>query len=85
MDLKQGRYTFTHNVVLWEIVSFKTFICSIESVIRKGRNFSNFSRKVPRQKKAPHVGTSHQSADCILIADFEKKHDFSLHIAYRKI
>ena len=51
LALKQGRYTFRHNVVLREIVSsLKTFICSIESVVSKEPNFIKFVKKGTKVK-----------------------------------
>ena len=86
LALKQGRYTFRHNVVLREIVSsLKTFICSIESVVSKEPNFIKFVKKGTKvkHKNTPHVGTLHNSADRILIADLDKK--YWLHIAYTEL
>ena len=77
--LKQGRYTFRHDVVLREIVSsLKTFIRSIESVVSKEQNFIKLVKKdiKVKQKKTPRVGTLHQSVYLILIADLDKKYNF---------
>ena len=74
--LKQGRYTFRHDVVFREIVSsLKTFIRSIESVVSKEQNFIKFVKKgiKVKQEKTPHMGTLHQSVYWILIADLDKK------------
>ena len=88
MALKQGRYTFRHDTVLWEIVSsLNTFIGSIESVVSKEQNFIKFVKKGTKvkQKKTPHVGTLHRSVDWILKADSDKKCNFPLHIAYTEL
>ena len=86
--LKQGRYTFRHDVVLRELVSsLNNFIGSIELVVSKEQNFIKFVKKGTKvkQKKTPHVGTLHQSVDWILKADLDKKYNFPLHIAYTEL
>ena len=88
MALKQGRYTFRHDVVLRELVSsLNTFIGSIESVVSKEQNFIKFVKKGTKikQKKTPHVGTLHRSVDGILKADLDKKYNFPSHIAYTEL
>ena len=50
--LKQGRYTFRHDVVLREIVSsLNTFISSIESAVNKEQNFIKFIKKGTKVKQ----------------------------------
>ena len=49
---KQGRYTFRHDGVIWEIVSLlNTFIGSMESVVSKEQNFIKFVKKGQGQTK----------------------------------
>ena len=45
------------------------------------------SRKVPRSNTSKLLmwGTLHSRADCILIADLDKKNNFPLHIAYTEL
>ena len=86
--LKQGRYTFRHDVVLQEIVSsLKFFICSIESVVSKEQNFIKLVKEgtKAKHKKTPHVVILHNSAEWILIADLDKKYNFPLNIAYTEL
>ena len=81
--LKQGRYTFRHDVVLRHIVSsLNTFIASIDLVVSKEQNFIKFVKKgtKTKQKKTPHVGKLHHSVDWILKADLFKKYNFPVHI-----
>ena len=75
-------------MVLPEIVSsLNTFIGSIELVVSKEQNFIKFVKKGTKvkQKKTPHVGTLHHSVDLILKADWDKKYNFPLQIAYTEL
>ena len=84
---KQGRYTFRHEVVLWEIVSsLKNIICSKGLVRSKEQNFKFIKKGTKvKHKKTPHVATLHNSTVWILIADLDKKYNFHLYVIYTEL
>ena len=52
VELKQGRYSFRHDVVLWEIISsLNTFTGSVELVVRKEQNIITFVKKCTKVKQ----------------------------------
>ena len=60
---------------------------SIELVVSKEQNLFKFVKKGTKvkHKKALCLGTLHNSADWILIANLDKKYNFPLHIAYMEL
>ena len=86
--LQQGRYTFRHDTVLYQVIeALQTFISDIKEVVpisaKSSLMFVKKRAKVPR-KRTP-VAILHHASDWVLSADLTSNYCFPVHIAFTQL
>ena len=87
--LQQGRYTFRHDTVLYQVIeALQTFISNIkEAVPISAKSSVMFVKKGAKvhHKRTPPVGILHYVSDWVLLADLNSNYCFPVHIAFTQL
>ena len=82
--LKQGRFTFRHDLFSYIFATINRFTSNIKLVPPKLKDMIKFVRKGARApcRKSPHIGILHHALDCNLLADQHDQYSFPSHSLY---